>query len=220
MVIVAAISAAPRSTSMPPVKYAGSRASGTRPGILGLSRAAGPASALDLEAAMTVDVHAHFWTDDYLDKVAALSRTGTAALRGRGAGDGAELDARLALMDRAGVGMLVVGAIVEQVSGQSYYNYVREHVFKAAGMAAHRVGRAGYHLPIAPRERRQSCSARVSGWCVSVPWRMASAAAQPAASPVVKHVAVMRADPLASWVVETQRPPARRLVKSRATRMP
>src|SRR5215831_17772201 len=110
MVIVAAISAAPRSTSMPPVKYAGSRASGTRPGILGLSRAAGPASALDLEAAMTVDVHAHFWTDDYLDKVAALSRTGTAALRGRGAGDGAELDARLALMDRAGVGMQVLSA--------------------------------------------------------------------------------------------------------------
>jgi len=27
-------------------------------------------------------------------------------------------------------GMFVVGAIVEQVSGQSYYNYVREHVFK------------------------------------------------------------------------------------------
>lgn len=31
-------------------------------------------------------------------------------------------------------GMFVVGAIVEQVSGQSYYDYVREHVFQAAGM--------------------------------------------------------------------------------------
>jgi hypothetical protein len=51
---------------------------------------------------MTVDVHAHFWTDDYLDQVAALGKTDTAAQRGRGAGDGAELDARLALMDRAG----------------------------------------------------------------------------------------------------------------------
>jgi 6-methylsalicylate decarboxylase len=40
---------------------------------------------------MTVDVHAHFWTDDYLDQVAALGKTDTAAQRGRGAGDGAEL---------------------------------------------------------------------------------------------------------------------------------
>jgi CubicO group peptidase (beta-lactamase class C family) len=31
-------------------------------------------------------------------------------------------------------GMFLVGAIVEQVSGQSYYDYVREHVFTAAGM--------------------------------------------------------------------------------------
>jgi len=59
---------------------------------------------------MTVDVHAHFWTDGYLDKVAALGKTDTAAQRGRGAGDGAELDARLALMDRAGVGMQVLSA--------------------------------------------------------------------------------------------------------------
>jgi CubicO group peptidase (beta-lactamase class C family) len=33
-------------------------------------------------------------------------------------------------------GMFVVGAIVEQVSGQSYYDYVREHVFRAAGMTS------------------------------------------------------------------------------------
>jgi len=59
---------------------------------------------------MTVDVHAHFWTDDYLDKVAPLGKTDTAAQRGRGAGDGAELAARLALMDRAGVGMQVLSA--------------------------------------------------------------------------------------------------------------
>jgi 6-methylsalicylate decarboxylase len=51
---------------------------------------------------MTIDVHAHFWTDDYLDQVAALGHD-TAARRGRGAGDGAELDVRLGLMDRAGV---------------------------------------------------------------------------------------------------------------------
>ena len=59
---------------------------------------------------MSVDVHAHFWTDAYLDKVAALGKTDTVTQRGRGAGDGAELDARLALMDRAGVGMQILSA--------------------------------------------------------------------------------------------------------------
>jgi len=59
---------------------------------------------------MSIDVHAHFWTDAYLDKIAALGKTDTDAQRGRGAGDGAELDARLALMDRAGVGTQVLSA--------------------------------------------------------------------------------------------------------------
>jgi aminocarboxymuconate-semialdehyde decarboxylase len=59
---------------------------------------------------MSIDVHAHFWTDAYLDKVAALGKTDTAAQRGRGAGDGAELEDRLALMDRAGVDLQVLSA--------------------------------------------------------------------------------------------------------------
>jgi len=59
---------------------------------------------------MSVDVHAHFWTDAYLDKIAALGKTDTAAQRGMGAGDGAELDARFALMDRAGVDMQILSA--------------------------------------------------------------------------------------------------------------
>jgi len=59
---------------------------------------------------MSIDVHAHFWTDAYLDMVAALGHGDTAAQRGIGAGDGAELDARLALMDRAGVAMQVLSA--------------------------------------------------------------------------------------------------------------
>ena len=59
---------------------------------------------------MSIDVHAHFWTDAYLDMVAALGKTDTAAQRGIGAGDGAELDARLAMMDRAGVEMQVLSA--------------------------------------------------------------------------------------------------------------
>jgi aminocarboxymuconate-semialdehyde decarboxylase len=59
---------------------------------------------------MSIDVHAHFWTDAYLDKVAALGHNDTAAQRGIGAGDGADLDARLALMDRAGVDTQVLSA--------------------------------------------------------------------------------------------------------------
>ncbi len=59
---------------------------------------------------MAIDMHAHYWTDAYLDKVAALGKTDTATQRGMGAGDGAELDTRLALMDRAGVDMQVLSA--------------------------------------------------------------------------------------------------------------
>src|ERR1700751_5794690 len=59
---------------------------------------------------MRIDVHAHYWIDDYLDLVAALGKTDTDTQRGTGAGDGAELDARLKLMDRAGVDMQVLSA--------------------------------------------------------------------------------------------------------------
>jgi 6-methylsalicylate decarboxylase len=59
---------------------------------------------------MRIDVHAHYWTDDYLDLMAALGRTDTGTQRGTGAGGGAELDARLRLMDRAGVDMQVLSA--------------------------------------------------------------------------------------------------------------
>jgi aminocarboxymuconate-semialdehyde decarboxylase len=59
---------------------------------------------------MRIDVHAHYWTDQYLDRVAALGKTDTATQRGIGAGDGAELDARLRLMDRAGIDVQVLSA--------------------------------------------------------------------------------------------------------------
>ena len=59
---------------------------------------------------MRIDVHAHYWTEDYLDLLADLGRPDTGVARGLGAGGGAELDARLRLMDRAGVDMQVLSA--------------------------------------------------------------------------------------------------------------
>ena len=59
---------------------------------------------------MRIDVHAHYWTDHYLDMLVGLGKTDTATQRGIGAGDGAELDARLRLMDRAGIDLQVLSA--------------------------------------------------------------------------------------------------------------
>jgi 6-methylsalicylate decarboxylase len=59
---------------------------------------------------MRIDVHAHYWTDGYLDMLVDLGRSDTATQRGIGAGGGTELDARLRLMDRAGVDMQVLSA--------------------------------------------------------------------------------------------------------------
>jgi aminocarboxymuconate-semialdehyde decarboxylase len=59
---------------------------------------------------MRIDVHAHYWTEDYLDLLADLGRPDTGVARGLGAGGGAELEARLRLMDRAGVDMQVLSA--------------------------------------------------------------------------------------------------------------
>jgi 6-methylsalicylate decarboxylase len=59
---------------------------------------------------MRIDVHAHYWTEDYLDLLVELGHADAGAARGLGAGGGAELDARLALMDRAGVQMQVLSA--------------------------------------------------------------------------------------------------------------
>jgi aminocarboxymuconate-semialdehyde decarboxylase len=59
---------------------------------------------------MRIDVHAHYWTGDYLDLLAGLGQAGAAAARGLGAGGGAELAARLRLMDRAGVQLQVLSA--------------------------------------------------------------------------------------------------------------
>ena len=55
---------------------------------------------------MRIDVHAHYWTDDYLDLLVDLGHTDTGTQRGLGAGDGQEIEARLRLMQRAGVDRL------------------------------------------------------------------------------------------------------------------
>jgi 6-methylsalicylate decarboxylase len=59
---------------------------------------------------MRIDVHAHYWTDDYLDLLVELGKTDTATQRGAGAGGGPDLDRRLALMDRAGIDLQVLSA--------------------------------------------------------------------------------------------------------------
>jgi len=59
---------------------------------------------------MRIDVHAHYWTGAYLDMLVGLGKTDTATQRGIGAGDGAELTARLRLMDRAGIDIQVLSA--------------------------------------------------------------------------------------------------------------
>ena len=67
---------------------------------------------------MRIDVHAHYWTDDYLDLLVELGQADAGAARGLGAGGGAELAARLRLMDRAEVQMQVLSACPQTPCGQ------------------------------------------------------------------------------------------------------
>ena len=67
---------------------------------------------------MRIDVHAHYWTEDYLDLLVGLGKADAGAARGLGAGGGPELAARLRLMDRAGVEMQVLSACPQMPYGQ------------------------------------------------------------------------------------------------------
>jgi predicted TIM-barrel fold metal-dependent hydrolase len=67
---------------------------------------------------MRIDVHAHYWTDDYLDLLTDLGQADAGAARGLGAGGGTELAARLRLMDRAGVQMQVLSACPQTPYGE------------------------------------------------------------------------------------------------------
>jgi 6-methylsalicylate decarboxylase len=67
---------------------------------------------------MRIDVHAHYWTDDYLDLLTDLGKDDAGEARGIGAGGGAELEARLRLMDQAGVQMQVLSACPQMPYGE------------------------------------------------------------------------------------------------------
>src|SRR5271170_5055852 len=67
---------------------------------------------------MRIDVHAHYWTEDYLDLLIDLGKADAGQARGIGAGGGADLEARLRLMDRAGVQMQVLSACPQSPYGE------------------------------------------------------------------------------------------------------
>jgi predicted TIM-barrel fold metal-dependent hydrolase len=74
-----------------------------------------------------IDVHAHYWTADYLDLLADLGKPDASEARGLAAGDGAEFDARLGLMDQAGIELQVLSACP-----QVLYSEDRANASKAA----------------------------------------------------------------------------------------
>jgi 6-methylsalicylate decarboxylase len=93
---------------------------------------------------MRIDVHAHYWTEDYLDLLTGLGKTDAGAARGIGAGGGAELAARLALMDRAGVQLQVLSACPQAPYGQDGKKAARAARFvndQYAGLAGRHPGR-------------------------------------------------------------------------------
>ncbi|MFJ7586444.1 amidohydrolase family protein [Streptomyces sp. NPDC097617] len=60
-------------------------------------------------SALRIDVHAHLWTVDYLDRLERLGKTDTGTQRGIGAAaTEADLEHRFALMDRAGIDLQVL----------------------------------------------------------------------------------------------------------------
>ncbi|MFI9504389.1 amidohydrolase family protein [Nocardia sp. NPDC052566] len=78
-----------------------------------------------------IDIHAHLWTGEYLDLLASYGRTGTEVHRGLGAGaTAAELEARFALNDSAGVGhqILSVSPAVPHFANESHAVHAAQYV--------------------------------------------------------------------------------------------
>ncbi len=90
-----------------------------------------PAFAAPQKKVLCIDVHAHFWTDAYLDLVTSYGKTDTNIQRGRGAGPGdAEIEKRFATMDAAGVDRQILS-----VSPQMPHFADKAHAVNAARMA-------------------------------------------------------------------------------------
>lgn len=80
---------------------------------------------------MRIDIHAHLWSEDYLDLLDSYGRTDTATQRGMGAGDtAAELESRFALNDSAGIEHQVLS-----VTPQSPHFENADHAVHAARVA-------------------------------------------------------------------------------------
>ena len=67
---------------------------------------------------MRIDVHAHYWTEEYLHLLIDLGKADAGQALGIGAGGGADLEARLRLMDRAGIQMQVLSACPQSPYGE------------------------------------------------------------------------------------------------------
>jgi len=67
---------------------------------------------------MRIDVHAHYWIEEYLDLLIDLGNADAGQALGIGAGGGADLEARLRLMDRAGIQMQVLSACPQSPYGE------------------------------------------------------------------------------------------------------
>lgn len=77
---------------------------------------------------MRIDIHAHLWTDEYLDMLQAFGKDDTAAQRGKGAGLGDdEIAARFQMMARAGIDRQILSS-----TPQSPHFAQREHAVQAA----------------------------------------------------------------------------------------
>ena len=80
---------------------------------------------------MRIDIHAHLWTDDYLDMCQSYGNTDTGTQRNKGAGMGqAEMDKRFALMEANGVEMQIL-----DICPQAPHFENKEHAVNAARKA-------------------------------------------------------------------------------------
>jgi 6-methylsalicylate decarboxylase len=93
--------------------------------------------------ALCIDVHAHLWTEEYLDLVETYGKKDTNIQRGRDAGvTQAEIDKRFATMDSAGVDLQVLS-----VSPQSPHFENKDHAVTAARKANEMYAEAVHRWP-------------------------------------------------------------------------